>query len=218
MSTYESLQRIKAAWYDKSLPLGEKIKTISSVFSGSGLDFSGTAAYLRVTPSELDAMLALSDLDDEAIDEISRVNPPKTTWIMLASASDNELKGALDALERNSSAAPTERVKSSIAEYVYTTMMEVTGPTVEQKVAELSGDDLLHALKKGSEFNALTTWDAKFLNSISSQKKRGKVLTGKQAEQLVRILGNLVDAGAIKRDSIDGDTEICCRILDALGR
>ena len=97
-------------------------------------------------------------------------------------------------------------------------MLEVSGPTIEMKVGNLSGDDLKHALKKGENFNALSDWEKKFLKSVSGQKKRGRMLTDKQVMQVIKILGNLVDKKAILRNSIDGDQDICDRILDALGR
>ena len=95
-------------------------------------------------------------------------------------------------------------------------MVEVSGPTVEQKLAGLSGDDLKHLHKKGSDYSALTDWDSKFLKSIAGQKKKGKVLSDKQSAQLLKIIQKMVDKGAITRNSIDGDQEICDRVLDAL--
>ena len=73
-------------------------------------------------------------------------------------------------------------------------------------------------MKKGENFNALSDWEKKFLKSVSGQKKRGRMLTDKQVMQVMKILGNLVDKKAILRNSIDGDQDICDRILDALGR
>lgn len=216
MSKYDALESIKVAWENERLSLGDKIRTISSEFSAGGLDLSATAAFLRVTPSELAVVLSLGDLDDEYIDALSRVNPPKTTWIMLANASDVEFDGALRAIERNRGASPSDRAKSPMTEYIYTTMVDLSGPTPEQKVANLSGDVLYHALKKGSDFKLLSDWDSKFLNNVAGQKKRGKSLSSKQSTQLIRILGNLANNGAISRNSIDGDQEICDAILDAL--
>ena len=103
-------------------------------------------------------------------------------------------------------------------ELVYYAMIEVSGPTVEQKVGNLSGDTLKHALKKGTDFGALSDWDTKFLKSIAAQKKRGKVLSEKQINSLTRILSKLVDNDVIKHDSIDGDQDICDEILEALER
>jgi hypothetical protein len=82
----------------------------------------------------------------------------------------------------------------------------------------LSGADLSHALKKGTDFSALSEWETKFLKSVSAQKKRGKTMSSKQITNIMKILNTLADKKVIVRNSIDGDVEICDRILDALGR
>ena len=183
MNKTDALETIKEAWDDVSLSLGEKIIQISTAYYAAGLDISGTSAYIHTTESELNSLLELSEFDDEIIDAISRVNPPKTTWTVLSSASDEEVEHALKLLD-----------------------------------ARGQGDTLKHALKKGTDFGALSDWDTKFLKSIAAQKKRGKVLSEKQINSLTRILSKLVDNDVIKHDSIDGDQDICDEILEALER
>ena len=104
------------------------------------------------------------------------------------------------------------------SEFVYQQMLEISGPTKEQKIQSLSGFTLSHALKKGKDFKALTDWETKFMNSVSNQKIRGKTLTEKQLDHVIVILNKLADVGAITRNSIDGDQKDCDMILDALGR
>ncbi len=217
MGKYEALETIKSIWNATDISLGDKIRSISSEYYSNGLDLAGTAAFLNATPSELDAFLALGELDDEDIDKISEVNPPKTTWIMLANASEEELDGALAALKKNRDAEPSERV-TAMTEYVYTVMLDVAGPTTEQKVGNLSGDILLHVLKKGQDFKLLSEKEEKFIKSVAGYKKRGKVLSERQTKWLMDILNRMADAGAIVRNSIDGDKDICNQILDALDR
>lgn len=217
MDRIEALEEIKRVWDDKNVDLGEKILTISTAFHSAGLNLATTAAYIKATPIELDSLLALGELDDDIISTIARVNPPKTTWTMLASASDEEIEKALKALELGKGKTQPEGAHYTASEFVYQTMMEISGPTMEQKVASLSGDDLKHALKKGEDFNILNDWEKKFLKSVAAQKKRGKVPTDKQVASLIKALMGLVTKGAIVRNSIDGDQEICDRILDALG-
>ena len=43
-------------------------------------------------------------------------------------------------------------------------------------------------------------------------------MTQKQIAVVISILNELADKGVIKRDSIDGDVEICDKVLDAIGR
>ena len=215
MNKTDALETIKEAWDDDSLSLGEKIIQISTAYYDAGLDISGTSAYIHTTESELNSLLELSEFDDDIIEAISRINPPKTTWTVLSSASDEEVEHALKLLDARGQEG---KRADSPDELVYYAMIEVSGPTVEQKVGNLSGDTLKHALKKGSDFGTLSDWDTKFLKSIAAQKKRGKVLSEKQINSLTRILNKLVDSDVIKHDSIDGDQDICDEILEALER
>lgn len=217
MGKFDALEAVKEAWEDKEISLGEKIRTISSEYSSNGLDLAATAAYIQATPSELSALLALGDLDDKDIDRISEINPPKTTWIMLANASEQELDSALAALKKDNGARPSERVKA-MTEYVYSTMIDASGPTIEQRVGNISSDCIILARKKGIDFKLISDKEQGFLNSIASRKKRGNTLSAKQTKWLMDILNRLADNGAIVRNSIDGDQEFCDKILDALDR
>ena len=97
MNKVEALNRIKEVWNDESLDLGNKITTISTDYYEVGLDLETTAAYIKATPAELDALLSLGALSDEMISLISEANPPKTIWELLANANDDEIKEALKA-------------------------------------------------------------------------------------------------------------------------
>ena len=218
MDKLEALEAIKGAWYDKSLKLGDRIIAISTDFHSAGLDLATTAAYIKSTPIELEALLELGELDDEMINRLSEINPPKTTWTMLVNANDEEFEQALNAISDGKTKSVDTTNDVTLSEYVYQKMLEISGPTIEQKVGNLSGDDLKHAFTKGENFNALSDWEKKFLKSIAAQKKKGKVLSDKQIVQLIKILNNLVEKKAIVKNSIDGDQDICDRILDALGR
>lgn len=216
MDKFEALEHINTSWHDPDILLGEKILTISNDFYAVGLDLSTTAAYIKATPAELDALLSLGALDEDIIELISKVDPPKTTWPLLASASEDEVKQALDALSKNKGSKGMSH--SAISEFVYQQMIEVTGPTTEQLVGMLTGQELAHALKKGQDFNAFSDWENKFMKSIVVQKKRGKTLSDKQLAQVLKILVSIAEKGVIKRDSIDGDKNICDKILDAIGK
>ncbi len=218
MDKIEALEEIKSIWNDLDDNLGQKIIKVSSSFYDAGLDLSTTAAYINATPAELDALLALVALDDELIERIGEINPPKTTWQLLANASEEEIQQALNALEENREKSAENRVHSALSEFIYQQMVEVAGPTTEQRVGALSGADLALAYKKSEDFTALSDWDKKYLKSVAAQKKRGKALSSKQLTILVRILIELADKGVITRNSIDGDQETCDRILDAIGK
>lgn len=218
MDRFEALKRIDAAWNNDSLSLGEKITSISSDYYAVGLDLATTAAFIKATPAELDALLSLSELDDDIIKTISEVDPPKTTWALLANASDDEIRQALKALTQAKNTHDEKQTITSMSKFVYQQMLDVAGPTPEQLVGMLTGNELGHALKKGQDFNALTDWENKFFKSVVAQKKRGKALSDKQLAKLIQILTELANRGVIKRDSIDGDEAICDKILEAIGK
>mgnify|MGYP002626901135 CR=1 FL=1 len=73
------------------------------------------------------------------------------------------------------------------------------------------------AREKGEAFKILSQNEVKFLKSIAS-KRYSKELSDPQIEWFKDILIRLVDKGAIKRDSIDGDVDFCNKVLDALGK
>lgn len=218
MDRVEALERINDAWNSSDLTLGEKINEISNDFYAVGLDLDSTAAFIKATPAELDALLSLSSLDDELIEMISIANPPKTTWTLFASASDEEIKQAINALEHINDVQDKDNVSSPVSEFIYQKMLDVSGPTTEQRVGMLSGLELGHALKKAKDFDVLSPWENKFFKSIVAQKRRGKTLSTKQINSLISVLNNLASRGVIKRDSIDGDEDVCNRILDAIGK
>lgn len=218
MGKLESLNLIRSAW-TADIPLGQKASTIAGEFYASGLDLGSTAAYVGATPAELDALLSIGGLDDEILEEISRVNPSKTTWTFLSNATDEEISHALGAIEAERSNPEAMQGRGSLTEFVYYTMIEVAAPTIEQKAAKISGEALQHALKKSEQFDSnLSDWDKKFLNSVAGQRKANKELTEKQGKNIARICNNLADRGVITRNSIDGDQAICDEILDAIER
>lgn len=218
MNKLEALENIKKTWENKDLALGDKIVSISSDFYEASLDLEGTAAYIKATPAELDTLLMLSQLDENLIDMMSEVDPPKTTWAILANANDDEIREALIALKSRKN-KPIKEENYTFSEFVFQKMLEVSGPTQEQKIAALSGEDLRHAYNKASSYtDALTDWENDFLKNVSGRKKSGKTLTNKQITILVRVLNKIADKDIISRNSIDNDQDICNRILDALER
>lgn len=212
MDKIDALELIKKTWDEDGLSLEEKIITISDAFYSVGLDIATTANFIKATPAEFDAFLSLSNLDDDMIRIISKANPPKTTWPLLASGNDDEIKKALDALS-----APTRSKNESVSEFVYQQMIEVAGGTSEQLISQLTGDELFYLANKAKNFS-MPEKEVKFLNSVAGQKKRGKVLSEKQIIVVKSILNSLADNKVIQRDSIDGDQELCDKVLDAIDR
>ena len=213
MEKIDALELIKEAWDSEKLSLEEKIIKISDAFYSVGLDIATTANYIKTTPAEFDAFLSLSNLDDELIRMISEANPPKTTWPLLACGSDVEIKKALMALS-----ASTSLKNESVSEFIYQQMIEVAGETPEQLVSQFTGGELYYLANKAKNFNSVNQKKLDFINSLAGQKKRGKVLSEKQLAALIDLLSYLADNNVIQRDSIDGDKELCNKVLDAIGR
>ena len=216
MNKIEALNHIKTVWQDGNLDLEKKITSISVAYYEVGLDLATTAEFIKATPAELDALLSLAALSDDMISLISKANPPKTAWELLANANDSEIIEALNALKKKTE--KNNKSPDSVSEYIYKQMVKIAGPSVEQRVSELSATDIAHARKKAEEFKAINPKEVSFLKSIASQKARDKELSDKQLKWLIDILINLSEKGVISRDSIDKDRNVCARILDAIGR
>lgn len=213
MDKIDALEIIRKTWNSENLSLEEKIITISEAFYSVGLDIATTANFIKTTPAELYAFLSLSNLDEDMIRMISEVNPPKTTWPLLSSGNDDEIKKALSAL------SDTSRLKNeSVSEFIYQQMIEVAGSSSEQLIAQLTGGEMFALAKKAKSFSSVTPNTIKFLNSLAGQKKRGKALSEKQIAILKDVLNNLADNKVIQRNSIDGDEKLCDKVLDALER
>ena len=162
-------------------------------------------------------MLSLSSLDNDIIDEISKVNPPKTTWMLLASASEEEVRQAITALSK-SKERNDEGQGVAVSEFVYQQMIEVSGPTPEKLLTMLTGNELEFIFRRGKEFKALTEWESKFLKNLANQKKAGKVFSSKQIGKLKDILIGLAERDVLVRNSIDDDKAVCEKVLDIIGK
>lgn len=213
MDKIDALELIKKTWDSESLSLEDKIITISDAFYAVGLDIATTANFIKTTPAEFYAFLSLSNLDEDIIRMISDANPPKTTWPLLSSGNDEEIKKALTALS-----ATSRSQNESVSEFIYQQMIEVAGSSTEQLLSEITGGEMFALAKKAKNFTSVNPNTIKFLNSLAGQKKRGKALSERQIATLKDILNNLADNKVIQRNSIDGDDVLCDKVLDALER
>ena len=186
---------------------------ISEVYYSGGLDLSSVAVYTGATLAELDAVIKLSDLDEELISRLSESNPPKTAWTLLASASEDEIRRMLDEANNDN-----EEIDYSDTMSLRTRLVKVALPTIQDKVAALSGSVIEAMYNKGIAYTALNNWQEKFLKDISKRRKLGKNLSNLQVEKLAETLMSLVNDGVITRDCVDNDAEQCNLVLDALGR
>ena len=204
-----SVEALEKAWSDKSLSLGERARVVSRLQMRSRLTIGGAARACGTSPAELQALLDLATLDDVELARVSAANPPITTWILFAGADSAAIRAGLDRLN---AAKPGEPVLS----LVYEAMQSELGPDLDARIASISGSTLSHLARKANEYGKLTTWQLKFLKSITVQRKTGKRLTEKQLAQLRKALVELVELRIIRRDSPDGDQSECDEVLNAL--
>ena len=213
MSKVDSLYNIKRIWKDESLSLYDKVTTIADEYYSSNLDLAGTAEFIGATPSELDSLLSLSELEDDMLRRASDAKPPITTWMILANASKEEFEAAIQEI---GGARVSEEVTESLGERLYAAMIHATGPTTEQALSSLPPDVIYAMAKRAEEFKALPARELKVLKSFGGQRKRGKVLSEKQVSWMKSMFERMVEAKAIARDGIDADQEMCDVVLEAL--
>ncbi len=213
MSKVDSLVKIKQLWAAPDLSLYDKATAISEEYYSANLDLSGTAEFIGATPSELDSLLSLSELDDDMLRQVSDTNPPITTWMILANASEEEFQAALEEIGagRNGTDAA-----ESIGERVYSAMIQVAGPTTEQALTNLAPDVIYAMAKRAEEFKSLPPRELKALKSFGAQRKRGKVLSEKQVSWMKSMFERMSESKAIVRGGIDSDQDKCDTVLDAL--
>lgn len=214
MNKVEALDNIKQKWNDNSISLKEKILSISTDYYSSGLDLLHTASYIKATPSELESLLSLSELDDNLIDLISEINPPKTTWTLFANANSDEIENAVNSISNN------KVIPELYSEFVYKSMREVSGPSIESKIEKLTASDIKNIRIKGENYQKLTNGESSLLKTVARMKAMpdSKSLSQKQMDWLVSILIKLVDNNVFTKNSIDNDQELCDKVLNTIGR
>ena len=198
------------AWSNtEKLPFDQWLMDLSGAFASAGMTLKIGAVVLDVRPAELQAALNLASLDEESLLLLAGQNPPPTTWFSLASASTGAIKAALEAL------SSTEE-KHSPSSVVEAAIRNISGPSVPEKVGALPSEVFGHAAKKAEAFQLLTEKSRNALKGFQRTKRTAGSLSPAQVAFAKDLLNQLIDGGAISRDSQDGDKEICDQILDAL--
>lgn len=215
MGKVESLLKIRECWNNADLSLYEKASIVAEEYYSTSLKLDATSAYIGATPSELDSLLALSELDDELLQKVSDANPPITTWMIIANASDEEIIAAIEEMSGGRNRRKPDDV-DSIEERLFSAMIQVGGPTQEQVLSTLPYEVIGSMVKRAEAYKALTPRNLKALKGFASWRRRGKTLTEKQTSYLKSILSQLVEAKAIEREGIDKDQEYCDIVLNAL--
>lgn len=207
LNKYTSLIFAWSAFDD--LPFNEWIIGVSESYFRAGVGLKIASAILDVRPAELQAALNLGILDDNDLQLLANLEPPKTTWFSLASASTEEIQAGIEALK-------TVRVGQSPSTVVNDAIKAINGPTSLERIASLSSNAFGHAARKAEAYDLLSEKSRKALKNWQSNIRTGKGLTPAQAAYAKSLFQQLADGGAIVRNSADEDTEICDEILDAL--
>lgn len=205
---------IVEVWSEKErLSIADWARKVSDTFANSQSSVIATARILKVHPAELFAVLNLATLNDEILEKISQQKPPITTWLSLSKADANGVESALEALDK----AKKDKNKISPCQVVDEAIEQVGGGGPTSRVAKLDSAAILHAAKKAEDYGALNPKSRAALKKFGSMRKTGKLLTPKQIGYMQGMLEDLVSRGVIKRNSPDGDQELCDEILEALG-
>jgi hypothetical protein len=205
---YADLHRAWNSFHDKTFD--NWIMDVSEFYFRSGIGIKIASQILGIQPAELQAALNLATLEEEELALLATLNPPKTTWFTLAAASPEEIRQALEALKSvQAGQSPFSLVEAAIR--------EIHGPSTMENIAGLSAEAFGHAAKKATVYRVLTEKHIKALKSWQTRVRTGRPLTPPQMSYAEGLLRELVEQGAIVRNSQDGDKEICDQILDALG-
>jgi hypothetical protein len=201
-------ERLVQAWQAQG-DFMEWVRGTADAYFASMYSLEAAALAVRSTVAEFQAVLNLSLLEDDDLNRIASARPPKTTWLSLAQASSTSLTAALEALERRGSdESPFYVVRQALS--------EIEGPTVQEKVAALSGKTVEQMAAKAVQYKLLATKQQQAIANFAALKRRGTPLTPAQVAYLGNLLEQLVAGGAVRPDSPDNDQDHCDAVLAAL--
>lgn len=207
----DKFTNLVSAWNEfDSIPFNEWVVEVSDNYFRSGLTLKMAANFLGTQPAELQAVINLAALEEENLSLLAELKPPNTTWFSLAAASTDGLRAAIRAL------ADAKVVHSPFL-LVDGAIRAVEGPNVFERIAGLRSEVFGHAAKKALTYSILNEKGIKALKGWQTRVRSGKTLTPAQMAYADGLLRELVEAGAITRNSKDNDKEICDEILNALG-
>lgn len=207
----DPIQRLISAWGAEGLSLKDRVIAISKAYFDSGLQFDAAVRILACSAAELQATLYLAGLDEDALTELSHLEPSITTWYLFASADEKGFKAGIDAIRKRK---PGE----SSFMTVFEAMRRASGPSVYERLGALSSAVIWHMAKKAKQYDALSDKKKKFLGDIARLRNRDAILSPKQLEYLKGVAEELVEKNVISSSSRDNDQEICNEVLKALGR
>lgn len=205
---HDENSNLAAVWgQKKNQPFYRWVRLVSDAFEASGLKLETASRRLGVSPAELEGVLQLAVLSDEKISVIGDEPPPRTVWFALAGMDANGIKRALEALKtRNPSQSPSSVLNAIDGSNERDSRLE--------KVANLAPKVFKALATKAKKYSLLSDKERKALFSFGTWRARGEPLSERQAAWAHSLILNLIAGGGIKRDSPDGDADLCDELLD----
>lgn len=200
------------AWNSRSTSsFDEWVRTVAQAVANSRMTLEAVARLLAVGVAEIQAVINLSLLEDDELLLIAQADPPKTTWFMFSGAPRDAIEAGLKEIAESKAGEP-------VADRLRAAMREVTGLDPSERCGLLPAATIRHMEKKAEQYGLLSEKSRKFLKSMGGKRRTGATPTPRQAAYLYNLLDQMADDGAIRRDSPDGDQDMCNEVLDALGR
>jgi hypothetical protein len=208
----ETLTKLSETWnLCESMPFNEWVEAVATEVMLSGVGVVRSARLIDAQPAEVLAVLKLASLDSEDLAEFSNRVPPRTTWLTLADATRGEIIECLDALKKRPKGASPAKI---LDEHIL-----INSEASEwEKVLELPASTLKHMYDKSVIYGCLGPKPSGALKNFARRKKNGQAFSLPQAQYLKDILIQLVDAGAVSRNTHDNDQLLCAQVIDALGK
>lgn len=198
-------------WNNARNPLKGWIQRVYSAYMESGLTFLDAAELVGATVAEFEAVTRLALLDDADLELVSKVNPPMTTWILLSELSSEHLRTVFSLV------GPSEGETSSY-EQIRAAIRKMTGEKDIGVVQNLDYKLFEFAHKKALAYKLWAEKSKNYgaLKSFARRRKSEQSLTPRQVTYAAGLLRELVESGAIKVPSPDGDDELCNQIIEVV--
>lgn len=199
-------------WGQRSqLPFDGWVRAVADAMELSELKLESASRHLKTNPAELEAVLQLALLGDEELLAIGKNAPPRTTWFTLAGMDAAEIRRALAILKTRK---PGQSPSSMLKEFDPT---NAVASRVEQ-ISLLEGKVFKALSAKAKRYGLLKDMARKALFDFGRRRDTDQPLSDKQASWAESLITQLIDGGAIKRKSPDGDADLCDPLLDLFGK
>lgn len=199
-------------WNGQRSPLSRWVRAINEAVQASCLDKLDAAEAAGVTVAELDAVTRLALLDDATLEAVSRAEPNITTWFLLTELRTEDVIVVLEKAAGITD-APSDYQRLMRAR------TDLDGRPSVSAIQNADPSTLEFALSKAKAYSVWgpTSRNLKALDDFAKRRRSGRALTDAQTAYAEGLLKELVDAGAVRVPSPDGDDELCKRVIQLVG-